>query len=94
MPKISHTYGGTEGTSKSLNTFFTVVNITVDLTTVTVNSVLYNRQFDAYTVVNLTLVQPFMQTSIRCLWQAFNGHLCNPRFNVGTIVNSTLLVSF
>ena len=59
-------YRGTEGTSKNLNTFFKLINITVDSTIVTVNLMLvqslirrlYNRRIDASTIVESTLVQP------------------------------------
>ena len=61
-------YRGTKGTSEKLNTFFEMINITINSRIVAVNSTLvqptirslHNHQFDACTTVKLTLVQPLI----------------------------------
>ena len=52
---------GTEGASKNPNTFFEIINITVDSTIVTVDSTLYNRRIDACATVELAFVKPSSQ---------------------------------
>ena len=61
-------YRGTKGTSEKLNTFFEMINITINSRIVAVNSTLvqptirslHNHQFDICTTVKLTLVQPLI----------------------------------
>ena len=90
--KKLHYYRGTKRTSKNLNTYLKIRNITVDSTTVTVGSTLaqstliqlsiqrlYNCRFDVYTTVK----QTFLQSS--------NRRLCNRGIDACTIVDPMFL---
>ena len=73
---------------KNLNTFFKIINITVDSTIATVDSTLIqpsirrlsNRWFDACTTVESTLVQSSIRRFHNCCFDAY-GSLCNHRFD-------------
>lgn len=89
---MQHLYRGTEGTIKNLNTFFYIINLTINLTVVTVDSMLaqwsmlvkllnpwlLNCQINACTTVKSTLVQPL------------NQRLWNHPIDACTTVESTL----
>ena len=93
--KKLHHYRGTEGTSKNLNTFLKISNMTVDSTLAQAAiRRLSNCQFNACTIVDSTFAQPSNRRFCiveSTFVQPLNQRLCNRRIDACIIADPMLL---